>query len=399
MAQLIEHSERSHALLSASGAGRWLNCTPAPRLEEKYGENRTSTYAQEGTIAHELAELYLRKDCLNTLSAEDFSKEVEKLMADDLFNEEMLEMVPIYTEYCAAELAEAKVNSGEALMEIEQKLDLTAYIPNSFGTADCIIISDNTIEVIDLKYGKGVPVYAEWNKQLMIYGLGALWKYDTLYYVENIKLTIIQPRLNNISTWQISVKDLISWANSELLPKAKLAYEGKGELNTGEWCRFCGVRNRCRKLYEAQIEIAKYDFAEPDMLTDSEIADVVLRTPRLIEWANSVKDYAEQQAIQSDKHWPGLKLVAGRSIRKWSQNDDEIASIIATRCPELSEDEIYDLKLKSLTGIEKVVGKKKFAEVFSDVVIKPDGKPMLVSEDNKRPALGLDDAKNDFKNE
>lgn len=396
--KLQEHSQRSHALLSASGAGRWLNCTPSAKLEDEYGEKKSSVYAQEGTLAHELSELYIRRDTLLDISEQDFDQRLEEIMANELFNEEMLDVVPIYTDYCAAQLAEAKTANPLAVMEIEQKLDLTAFVPESFGTADCIIINDNIIEIIDLKYGKGVPVYAEWNKQLMLYGLGALQKYDIVYDISEVRLTIVQPRINNISSWQISVEELRRWAEEELWPKAKLAYEGKGELNAGDWCRFCAVRNQCRKLYEQQIEIAQHEFAEPALLTDDEIADIVQRTPKLIEWANSIKEYAEKKAIEESKQWPGLKLVEGISRRKWV-DEDQASNAIFARCPELSEDEIFSMKLKPITSIEKIVGKKRFEEILSDVVVKPQGKPTLVPLEDKRPAMGYNQAQLDFAEE
>ena len=392
----LNHSERSHALLSASGASRWMNCTPSAKLEDEYGINETSVYAKEGTLAHELAELYLRKDTLQTISELDFNAEFEKIMSDELFNEEMLDVVPIYTDYCTEQLIEAKAHNQLAVMEIEQKLNLTEYVPESFGTADCAIIDDDIMEVIDLKYGKGVPVYAEWNKQLMLYGLGALRKYDTLYDITEIRLTIVQPRINNISSWQISVEELTKWAEEELKPRAELAFNGEGELNPGDWCRFCAVRNRCRKLYEQQLEMAKHEFSEPELLTDEEIADIVLRTPKLIEWANSIAEYAQQLAVKENKRWPGLKLVEGISRRKWS-DEDKAAEAIFARLPEISEDEVFNMKLKPITQIEKIVGKSRFEEVLADVVVKPQGKPTLVSEDDKRPAMGYEQAQLDFK--
>ena len=317
-------------------------------------------------------------------------------MANDLFSEEMLEVVPIYTDYCSEQLAEAKTENPLAVIEIEQKLDLTEYVPESFGTADCVVINDNLMEVIDLKYGKGVPVYAEWNKQLMLYGLGALQKYDTMYDITEVRLTIIQPRINNISSWQISVEELRKWAEEKLRPRAELAFEGKGELNAGDWCRFCAVRNQCRKLYEQQLEIAQHEFADPELLTDDEIADIVKRVPKLIEWANSITEYAQTKAINENKQWPGLKLVEGISRRKWV-DEDQASNAIFARCPELSEDEIFNMKLKPITSIEKLVGKKRFEEILSDVVIKPQGKPTLVPLEDKRPAMGYAQAQLDFK--
>lgn len=392
---LQKHSERSHALLSASGAGRWLNCTPSARLEDSCGERESSAYAAEGTLAHELSELYISRDILGNITEQEFDARLEEIMSSDLFNEEMLDVVPIYTEYCAAQLAEAKTTNQLATMYIEQKLDLTQFVPDSFGTADCIIVNDNIMEVIDLKYGKGVPVYADWNKQLMLYGLGALRKYDAMYDIQEVRLTIVQPRINNISSWQISTIELLEWAGKELVPKAKLAFEGKGELNAGAWCRFCVVRNRCRKLYEQQLEIAKHEFADPELLTDEEIAEIVKRTPKLIEWANSIAEYAQTKAVTENKMWPGLKLVEGISRRKWL-DEDKASNVIFARCPELSEDEIFNMKLKPITSIEKIMGKKRFEEILSDMVIKPQGKPTLVPVEDKRPAMGHAQAQIDF---
>lgn len=393
--KLQKHSERSHALLSASGAGRWLNCTPSARLEDEYGEKKSSVYAAEGTLAHELSELYIARDILGSITEQDFDARLEEIMANDLFSEEMLEVIPIYTDYCAAQLAEAKTTNQLACMDIEQKLDLTEYVPESFGTADCVIINDDLMEVIDLKYGKGVPVYADWNKQLMLYGLGALRKYDTMYDITEVRLTIVQPRINNISSWQISADELRKWAEEELRPRAELAFEGEGELSAGDWCRFCAVRNQCRKLYEQQLEVAKHEFAGPELLTDEEIADIVRRTPKLIEWANSIAEYAQAKAITENKTWPGLKLVEGVSRRKWL-DEDKASNAIFARCPELSEDEIFNMKLKPITSIEKIVGKKRFEEILSDVVIKPQGKPTLVPLEDKRPAMGYGQAQMDF---
>lgn len=393
-----KHSQRAHALLSASGASRWLNCTPSAKLEEEFGDKSTSSqYAAEGTLAHELAELYLRKDVLENISDEDFERSLEDIMANELFNDEMLEVVPIYTDYCEDQYIEAKKNNEYAIIEIEQKLDLTEYVPESFGTADTIIISDGLMEVIDLKYGKGIPVYADWNKQLMLYALGALRKYDTMYDINEVLVTICQPRINNISSWQISVEELLRWAEEYLVPTAELAFNGEGELNAGDWCRFCAVRNRCRKLYEQQLEIAKHEFAEPQLLSDDEIADIVQRTPKLIEWANSIAEYANKKAIEENKHWPGLKLVEGRSRRKWI-DEDKALEIIFEQFPELDEADVTTTKINGITAIEKLVGRKKFIEKLKDVVVTPQGKPTLVPLQDKRPAMGIQQAQLDFSN-
>lgn len=393
-----KHSQRAHALLSASGASRWLNCTPSAKLEDEYGDKSTSSYAAEGTLAHELAELYLRKDVLENISDADFERSLEEIMANKLFNDEMLEVVPTYTDYCEDQYVEAKKNNDYAIIEIEQKLDLTEYVPESFGTADTVIISDGLMEVIDLKYGKGIPVYADWNKQLMLYALGALRKYDTMYDINEVRVTICQPRINNISSWQISVEELLRWAEEELRPTADMAFRGEGELNAGDWCRFCAVRNQCKKLYEQQFEIAKHEFAEPQLLTDEEIADIVQRTPKLVEWANSIAEYAKKKAIEENKQWPGLKLVEGRSRRKWIDEDKALETIFE-QFPELDEADVTTTKINGITAIEKLVGKKKFFEKLKDVVVTPQGNPILVPLQDKRQAIGVQQAQLDFSDE
>lgn len=393
--QIQKHSERDHALLSASSASRWLNCTPSAVLENAEGPRETSVYAQEGTLAHELGELYIRHDELRTIDDQAFSDRFDEIMNNPLFSEEMLDVVPTYVDYCVEQFHEAQSNDPEAILDVEQKLDLTEFVPESFGTADCVIIGGNLLEVVDYKHGKGVPVYAEWNKQLMLYGLGALRKYDVLFDIEEVRLTIVQPRINNISSWQISVEDLLKWAKEELVPVAKLAFEGKGELKAGDWCKFCAVKNRCRALYQKNAELAKFDFQEPALLSDEEISKVLEQIPQLVEWANSVQDYAQNEAVNHGKTWPGFKLVEGVSRRKWL-DEDKVAEAIFSKIPEASEDQVYDMKLKTITQIEKIFGKKVVEQQLSDVIVKPQGKPTLVPISDKRPAIGLDEAINDF---
>lgn len=394
----INHNKRAHALLSASGSHRWMSCTPSALLEENFGERTTSAFAAEGTLAHELSELYIRKDILGGITYTDYILGLEKIMSNELFNEEMLTAVPVYTDYVEAQYNAAVSNNKFSILEIEQKLDLTHYIPESFGTADAVIISDGLMQVIDLKYGKGIPVYATMNPQLMIYGLGALDRYDAAYDIEEVELTIVQPRINNISSFRISVDDLLKWANEELMPKAQDAINGRGELASGEWCRFCAVHNKCRALYEEQLSIAKYEFKEPNLLTDEEISDVLSRSKRFTEWINSINEYASKKAIEEHKHWPGYKLVEGKSNRKLLDEDTVVAAI-KERMPEFSDDQIYDVKLKSLTELEKLIGAKRFATQLGDMVVKPTGKPTLVPESDKRPAIGIEQAQIDFKNE
>lgn len=391
----VRHSERSHALLSASGASRWFNCTPSARLEDLYGVHETSAYAKEGTLAHEFAELSIRRDVLKNISSEEFDTGLEKIMADELFDQEILDTIPRYVDYVATETRASIERDPFAITEIEQKLDLTEFVPESFGTGDCVVISDGTMEVIDLKYGKGVAVYATENKQLMLYGLGALRKYQPFYDITNVKLTIVQPRLDNISSWEISVDDLLTWATEKLKPAAEAAFNGEGELKPGEWCKFCSIKNKCSALAEKNLELTKYEFADAALLTDEQVADILANVDNLVEWANSVKEYALKQAVENKKVWPNFKLVEGVSRRKWL-SEAEAANAIRANILESSEDEIYEMKLKSITEIEKLYGKKYVDEVLSDVIVKPQGKPTLVPLDDKRPALGIEDAVKDF---
>lgn len=392
--KIENHSGRDHALLSASGAHRWMNCTPSAKLEAEFGERTTSEYAQEGTLAHELAELYLSKDATFDIDRREFEIRLEQIMSSDLFNDEMLDMVPVYTDYCIEQFNEAKADNSLSVMEIEQRLDLTDFIPDGFGTADCVILNDNLMEIIDLKYGRGVAVSAEQNSQLMLYALGALRKYDAFYDISEVRMTIVQPRLGNISSWQISVKELYEWADKELKPKAELAIKGEGELAPGDWCKFCSIKNRCRKLHDQQMEIAKYDFKLPPLLSDEEVADIALRASKFTDWINSVHEYAQSQAVNNGKKWPGLKLVEGQSRRKWA--DEDKAAFIIKNAAKLTDEDIYNMKLKSITEIEKMVGKKAFSDIAKIAVVKPAGKPVLVPESDKRPAMGIDQAKADF---
>ena len=394
MEQQINHQDREHALLSASGASRWMACTPSARLEEIHGEpDKPSAFAAEGTVAHELAEFYLRKDVLFNISDSDFNDSLAELMDSEHFNDEMFDMVPIYVDYCEAQFKQAQTDTPDAVILIEQKVDLTDYIPEAFGTNDCIIIADGHMEVIDLKYGKGIPVSATANKQLMLYALGAYHKYEMLYNIESVSLTIVQPRLDNISTWNIAIKDLLTWGETEVKPRARLAFDGKGELVAGDWCRFCKVKNRCKALYKESLKVAAYEFTDADLLTDDEIADILEQAPKLIEYVNSITAYAQEQAINNGKTWPGFKLVEGRSTRKWL-DESKVEEILKSN--GFGDDEIFEMKLKGLTGIQKLLGKAQFEMLLGDVIVKPQGKPTLVPMSDKRPALGLEDAINDF---
>lgn len=378
------HAERSHAILSASGASRWLNCTPSARLEDEYGKRTGSVFSREGTLAHEMAEVLL--------NATNVASKMKAIEANELYTEDMPDYVAQYVEYCQNEM----VQFGQEMF-VEAKLDLSEYIPQSFGTADCIIASDDVVEVIDLKYGKGVPVYADNNPQLKLYALGVLKKLELLYNPVDVILTIVQPRIDNISSWKVSVEELYRWADTELREKAQLAWEGKGDLQTGSWCKFCSVAARCKALYEQTMAAAEEDFSNPHLLSDEQLSALLEKIPTIKEHIETVQTYALDWAMRG-KQWPNFKLVEGRSVRKFNAEEKEIAAVLHERYPEAPDEIFYDMKLKGITALEKVLGKKEFASLLNQFVVKPQGKPTLVPMNDKRPALDPSvNAVNDFK--
>ena len=274
----------------------------------------------------------------------------------------------------------------------EQRLDFSRYVPGGFGTGDCIIVADDVLTVIDFKYGKGVAVEAEYNPQMMLYALGALEMFSILYDINEVKMVIFQPRIENISEFSMPVSDLMNWAENELKPKAELAAKGEGEFCAGEHCRFCKVKATCRKRAEYNLAIAKYDFAPPDMLQDSEIAMILERADSLTAWAADVKEYALSEALKGRK-WNGYKVVEGRSNRKYT---DEKAVVSAVKAA--GKDPYSEPKILGITEMTKMLGgKKKFEELLSKYVYKPQGKPTLVPVSDKRKEWSA--AENDFQEE
>ena len=389
----VNHAERKHALLSASGAARWLNCTPSARLEEQFEESATSVYAAEGTLAHEFGELHLRKN-INEIDEEKLLTEVSKLEESDLYSPEMDEEVDKYVTYVMEQLTEAKKKTPGAILLIEEKVDLTMFIEDGFGTNDSIIISDGTMEVIDLKYGKGVKVDAKENSQLMLYGLGALIDHELTYDIENVRLTIVQPRMNSISSWEISAKDLREWGFKEVKPKAMLAYAGEGIQKSGSWCRWCKVKARCATFAAQNMKVAQHEFKNPHLLTDKQLIQVYEDMPQISDWINAVANYLLEEAMKGKK-WPGYKLVEGRSNRKWI-DESKVAETLLEK--GFKADKFMISKLGGICHIEKLVTKKEFPTMLGEFVTKPPGKPTLVSEDDNRPAMGIEQAKEDFKN-
>ncbi|MEL5900227.1 DUF2800 domain-containing protein [Clostridium sporogenes] len=372
-----------HAILSASGAHRWMNCTPSARLELEF-EDSSGEAAKEGTAAHELVEHKLRA----TL------KVSTKKPTSVYDSEEMDRYTDEYVQFILEELAAVKQITKDPLLLIEQRLDFSNYVPEGFGTGDCVIVADDVVHVIDFKYGQGVLVEAENNPQMMLYALGALNLFDVIYDIEAVKMTIYQPRRENISTFEISKTSLIDWAESTLKPKADLAFNGDGEFKPGEWCRFCRASVECRARAEENLKVAKFEFKKPPLLTDVEIAEILLHVNDLTKWANEIFAYATNAAVQQGKQWTGFKVVEGRSNRKYT---DEEA--VAEAAKKAGYEDIYKQSLLTITNMEKLMGKKKFNELLGDFITKPKGKPTLVPVTDKRPEINISTAKNEFMEE
>lgn len=372
-----------HALLSASGAHRWLNCTPSARLESDEPES-TSSAAEQGTVAHALAEHKLRR----------VLKQRSKRPVSTWVDDEMETLTDDYVAFVQERISIAEDTCADPQVLIEQRLDFSHVVPGGFGTGDCVIITEPKLQIIDLKYGQGVLVGAERNPQLMLYVLGALHTFGDLYDIETVSVTIYQPRRANVDTWEISVAELEQWAESVVKPKAELAAVGGGEFCPGSWCQFCKIAPTCRARAEANLTLAKLEFAPPAELTDAEIADVLAKIPDLKSWAADVEAYALSKAVNQGVVFEGFKLVAGRSIRKYTSETD-----VAAAAEAAGYRDIWDRKLITLTAMERLMGKPAFNEILGDLVTKPSGKPTLVPASDKRPSLDLVSATEDFSKE
>lgn len=369
----------AHAILSASASSRWLHCTPSARLERKFPD-ASSPYALEGSRAHERAEYFLNR----FLKTGDSNV----LIREDV---EMNDAVQAYVNICVEKINEARTASPDAQIKVEQRLDFSRWVPEGFGTGDMVMVSDKYFEIVDLKYGKGVPVSAINNSQMRLYALGMYEAFGYLYGADEVRMTIVQPRLDSVSTETISVDDLLTWGE-EVKKKAKIAFAGKGEFCAGNHCRFCKARNTCRAHAEYELKNVKEDLQTAE-LEDFEISDILLRAKNIKTWLDGLESYALGKALDG-YDWPGMKLVEGRSNRKIT--DDTIAANNLMNAG-FGADEIYKPRaLRSITDLEKLCGKKMFSELMSGVIEKPPGKPTLVSADDKRQAIELRNVKNDF---
>ncbi len=387
--------EKAHAVLSASGAHRWMICTPSAEFETHF-QDESSSYATEGTFAHAMAEIKLqvlsgkstKRACTTALNA---------MKKDALYSQEMEDYIDGYVDVITERWNAARAKCPDSIILLEQRLDFSEWVPEGFGTGDVVIISEPMLEVIDLKYGKGVSVSALNNPQLRLYGLGAIDRYILLYDIERVRMTIIQPRLDNISTEELALDELTNWGFNEVHPRAALAEKGEGEFCAGEHCRFCKARIVCRARAEYNMQLTKHDFKPGPELIDDEIANILSKGDALVTWYNQVAEYALDQAVNHDKHWPGWKLVEGRSNRQYTNEGMAAQTLIKEG---YDEDTIYEKKLHGITKLEKALGKKTFAEVLHDLVIKPQGKPKLAPESDPRPAFNsAAQAARDFKEE
>ncbi len=362
---------KGHAVLSASSSDRWLHCPPSARLCESIMD-KGSDYAAEGTDAHSLCEHKL-KSALG-IQSEDPTESL------NWYDAEMEDCASEYVSYIMELLAEVKKTCSDPIVLVEQRLDFSKYVPDGFGTGDCLVVGDGTLYVIDFKYGKGVEVSAENNPQMMCYSLGALELFDDIYDIDAVCMTIFQPRRGNISCFTISKDELLAWAETVLEPTAQLAYKGEGDFACGDWCRFCKVKTMCRARAEANLELARFEFKQPPLLADEDIEDILGKLDELTSWAEDIKDYALQAAV-SGKHWRGYKLVEGRSNRRYT-DESAVADAVTT-----AGYDPYEKKLLGITAMTSMLGKSKFNDILGELTYKPQGKPTLVPESDKRPAM------------
>jgi hypothetical protein len=369
----------AHATLSASGSKRWLTCTPSARLEATLPEQKKQPgafdFSAEGTFAHSLAEIKLLHN-YNKIGIEEYNREYEIIKASPYYNEEFEEYVDNYVLYVRSQIGE-----GDTPM-FEQRVDFSDWVPDGFGTADVVILSKHAIRVIDLKFGKGVPVHAEDNSQLRLYALGAYSKFkEDFPEITEVSYTIHQPRLDSISTDGTSISKLLDWANYFVKPKAKKAWAGAGEFIPGDHCQYCRAKAQCRARSDYNTELAKQEFRDPPLLSQEEIAEVLSKAQDLKTWVNDVEAYSLEKAISENVIPPGYKLATTTTHRKIS--DTMLAAQTLTE-KGLHEEQIWEpRKLKSITALEKLANKGQVVAWLGGLVHKPEGSPKLVrAKDN-----------------
>ena len=375
---------KQHCLLGGSSAERWINCPPSARLTEDM-EDVTSVYAEEGSNAHALAEYKLNRAIGNNIKYPKLT----------IFNKEMDEYTDSYVSFVLEQIEALKEedNGNAPYVMVEHQVSYDKWVNDGFGTIDLMAVTNKTLHIIDFKYGLGVKVDATENSQLKIYSLGAIQELECLYDFEKIILTIYQPRIGNVSTWEITKADLLKWGKEVLRPAAELADKGKGLFRSGPWCKFCKARAICKERSKVALDILNQEFRNPNLLSDIEIEEVLLKADEISSYLNDIKDFAVAKALEGKK-WINFKLVEGRSARKFT---DEGSVINVLKDNNINP---YDTKLRSITDIEKELGKAKFKSLLEQYVNKPKGKPTLVLRSDKREELSLVNADFDeFKEE
>lgn len=377
---------KKHALLGASSSARWLVCTPSARLEAMFPDEQ-SPYAAEGTVAHDLAEAILRHKLEG--------KKAPKL---DDYSTEMVEAVNRYVDICEEKVNEARARSSDAEAMIEARLDFSRWVPEGFGTGDMVIVADGILEVIDLKYGKGVPVSAIENTQMRLYALGAYDVNEFLYDVKSVRMTIVQPRLDSVSTDEMALEELLDWGE-EIKPIAQRAFNGEGDCTPCDYCNFCKARHTCRALADTCLTAFYKDGGKLNqLLTDSEVSDILAMKDLITKWIKGVYDFAYEKALSGEKQWPGYKLVEGTSRRTITDPDAAAKTLLDNGYKE--EDIFKPRELEGITNLQKVLGKKGVTEYLEAYIDKPEGKPTLVPDSDKRPAINtVETMMNEFDDE
>lgn len=368
----------AHALLGPSSAARWIACPPSVKLCEQF-EDVESEYAKEGSLTHEIAELKVRKLIDPGLTSRKFTAAMKKLKEKELYQEEMQGYTDEYVEFIQEQMYSYSTTPHVA---VEQKVDFSEYIPDGFGTADCILIANDTLHIIDFKYGKGVPVSVENNAQLLLYALGAYLAYEMIFPIAHIKMSIVQPRLANIDTWECSLDYLLEFAKIAQ-EKATMALKGEGDFNCGEHCKFCKAKAICKERANVNLELAKYEFKAADQLTLEEIGEILEKAKDLAKWAEDLKEYALSESLKGNEV-PGWKAVNGRGSRSFTNTDDAIKVLVDNG---IAEELLFERKYLTLAQMEKIVGKKEFNSLVGDLIVMNVGKPTLVEASDKREAI------------
>lgn len=376
----INHKERAHAKLSASGASRWATCPGSVQMEEGIPD-KESVYAQEGTLAHEMSELKLK----HYLDPNGFGKRklnaaIKKLKENELYQAEMESYTDNYVDFIKEKALSFPSN---LYIEIEKRVDFSRWVDGGFGTCDCVLIHGSTLSIIDLKYGKGVPVSAEQNEQLILYALGAYDAFNLIYNLDKIELNIVQPRINNFSTWEISLTELLLWGDYFKV-QAEKALGGNGELvPSAKACKFCKARDICTARAENNLSLESEIKLKPNEIPKDKLYEYISRGEDIAKWVADLKAYALDMCLKGEDV-KGLKAVAGRTSRSWTNQDEAINKLIEGGIDEAI---IYDKVPLTLAKLEKALGKQQFTTLVGDMVVTSEGKPTLVFENDKRPAI------------